>query len=236
MKLELADKETRLSGSTVPPFKDWLASLIGKAFAALLKLLAMSWRSDSSQLARVDQAAANGTPIVAVFWHGSYLPLFALAAGRPVTVFTSQSFRGKIIVSICRAFGYSPQLLPSGRRGYHAMRAVLLAQSQRQAEPLIVAIAVDGPLGPAHKVKPGALYIAAKLGAAIVPIRVTSHPNWFITSRWDKFKIPLPLAKVRLFVGAPITIPAHLGRNHDEVCAAKRQVFDGLTGSDINRR
>lgn len=235
MKLELADKEARLSGSTMPPFKDWLASLIGKACAALLKLLAMSWRSERSQLVRIDQTAADGTPVVAVFWHGSYLPLFALAAGRPITVFTSQSFRGKIIVSICHAFGYSPQLMPSGRRGYRTMRAVLLAQSQRQIEPLIVAIAVDGPLGPAHKVKPGALYIAAKLGAAILPIRVASHPNWSITSRWDRFKIPLPLSKVRVFVGAPITIPADLGKNHDDISAAKRLVFEGLSGSDINR-
>lgn len=228
MNLQVDDEKPQCSGAT-PPAKDWLANLIGKVCAALLKLLALSWRSDCKQLARIDTIAASGTAVVAVFWHGSYLPLFALAAGRPITVFTSRSFRGKIISSICRAFGYSPQLLPPGLRGYHTMREVLIAQNQNPAKPLIIAIAVDGPSGPAHKVKPGALHIAAKLGAVLLPIGVTSHPNWVITSRWDNFRIPLPLAKVRIFIGQPIRIPAHLGRNHDEIKAAKRMVCDSLS-------
>lgn len=227
MRPEPSEERIQLS-RTMPSFKDLLADLIGRTCAVFLRLLALSWRSDCRQFTRVDEVTAKGIPVVAAFWHGSYLPLFALAAGRPITVFASRSFRGKIIASICRSFGYSPQLLPTGLRGYHTMREALSAKNQNPAKPLIIAIAVDGPLGPAHKVKPGALHIAAKLGAVLVPIRVASHPNWAISRRWDHFKIPLPLAKVKVFAGPPITIPAHLGRNHEQVKAAKQLVCNSL--------
>jgi hypothetical protein len=206
-----------------------LARLLGLICAALLKLLAMSWRADTKELDRVDRVLATGSPVIAVFWHGSYLPLFALAAGRPVIVFTSRSFRGKVIASICRTFGYRPKLLPPGQRGYLTMRHVLAAQNQERTNPWIVAIAIDGPLGPAGKVKSGALHLAARLGAVIMPINIASRPSWTITSRWDRFKIPLPWAKIDLKVSSPIRVPPHLGRNHEDVVKAKQQVLDSLT-------
>lgn len=231
MKLETIDEEIGSAG-TMPSVTDGLAYLLGLICAALLKLLAMSWRADNSQLSHIDRTLASGTSVVVVFWHGTYLPLFALAAGRPVTVFTSRSFRGKVIASICRAFGYRPRLLPPGQRGYHTMRHMLSAQDQNLAAPWIIAIAVDGPLGPAHKVKTGALHLASKLGAVIMPVGVASQPSWTSTSRWDKFEIPYPWAKVDLTVGAPITVPAHLGRNHEDIVKAKHQVLDSLNAGN----
>lgn len=216
----------------IPSVTDALAHMLGLICAALLKLLAKSWRADTSQLSHLDQTLASGTSIVVVFWHGTYLPLFALATGRPVTVFTSRSFRGKVIASICRTFGYHPKLLPPGQRGYHTMRHMLAPQSQNHTAPWIVAIAVDGPLGPAHKVKTGALHLASRLGAVIMPIGVVSRPSWSCTGRWDKFEIPIPWAKVVLTVGDPIRVPEHLGRNHEDIVKAKRHVTESLNAGN----
>ena len=208
-----------------------LAPVIGLLCAGLLKLLAASWRVDRTTLDRIDCLTAAGTPVVVVFWHGSYLPLFALAAGRPVTVFTSLSFRGRVIAGICRAFGYTPSLLAPGRRGYHRMREVLFTQTVGTTDSVPVAIAVDGPQGPFHKVKPGALLIAAKMGAVLVPLSVRSRPNWTITSRWDRFMVPLPFAKVSLHVGEPIKVPDDLGAHPDQLFSVQQRAFRQLNAT-----
>lgn len=213
-----------------------LARFIGLVCAGLLKLLALSWRADRSELTRIDRLTAAGKPVVIVFWHGSYLPLFALAAGRPVTVFTSRSFRGRVIAGICKAFGYAPSLLPSGRRGYHHMRKVLSTRKADTVHPLLVAIAVDGPLGPFHKVKPGALLIASRMSAVLAPLSVSSRPNWIITSRWDRFTVPLPFAKVSLHVGEPVSVPTDLGADHGQLSKIQRCVFERLNSASMARQ
>lgn len=231
MRLDIVEEDIG-PPDALSSLSDTLARLLGLICAALLKLVAMSWRANTGALSKIDRALASGTCVIAVFWHGSYLPLFALAAGRPVTVFTSRSFRGKIIASICRAYGYRPNLLPPGQRGYHTMRHVLAAQTQQTAEPWIVAIAIDGPLGPARKVKSGALYLAARTGAVIMPIAVSSRPSLSIRSRWDDFDIPLPWAKIDLAVGDPISLPTGFGQNHQDILKAKQKVLDCLAESD----
>lgn len=229
-----AANESRQEAESSSQASDRRATLIGKIGAFLLHLLALTWRSDASQLAKIDEQIASGVPVVTVFWHSSYLSLFALAGGRPVTVFTSQSFRGKIIASICRAFGYAPSLLPPGRQGYHHMRKVLRDKRRDIDQSVLVGIAVDGPLGPRHIVKPGALHIAARMGALVMPIHVTSHPNWTIRRRWDRFKIPLPFARVTLQVGPPIRVPETFGSDHEEVVQLRQRVHDRLNGDSVS--
>jgi lysophospholipid acyltransferase (LPLAT)-like uncharacterized protein len=209
---------------------DWMAAQLGRISAFFIWLLALSWRSDAGELAKVDEQLAAGKPVITVFWHSSYLSLFALAARRPVTVFTSQSFRGKVIAGICRRFGYDPYLLPPGRQGYHHMRHVLLEKTRDANRPVLVGIAIDGPLGPRHAVKLGALHMAARMDAVLMPLRVTSRPNWAITSRWDHFKIPLPFAKVQLDVGPAIAVPDGFGRDPAQIEALRKQVHDRLNG------
>ncbi len=209
---------------------DLVAALLGRMSAFFIWLLALSWRSDASALANIDEQLSAGKPVIAVFWHSSYLSLFALAAGRPVTVFTSRSFRGKVIASICRRFGYDPSLLPPGRQGYHHMRKVLTEKTHDSSQSVLVGIAIDGPLGPRHEVKLGALHMAARMDAVLMPIRVISQPNWVIASRWDHFKIPLPFAKVRLDVGPAIALPDGFGRDRQPIEALRRQVHDRLNG------
>lgn len=233
MTLPTAKVRAEGSPSAIPSWT-WFAALIGRLLAFLMKLLALSWRADRSQLSKIDNQIKAGVPVIAVFWHGSYLPLFSLAKGRPITVFTSQSFRGRVIASISRAFGYSASLVPPGRPGFLRMQAFLAAQRKGSTNPTVVAIAVDGPLGPRHAVKPGAFHIAARMGAVVIPIGVTSYPNWTITSRWDHFKIPLPFARVHVHVGSPLCVPETFGADHDEVMRLREQVHDQLTTSATN--
>lgn len=183
-----------------------LSHVVGLIAAKLLRIWSNSWRSDAAQMGKIDQLIADGERVILVVWHGKYLPLFALAEGRHAVVFTSESFRGKVISQICTGFGYDAVQIPSlGQNGSRLRHMELALKSTT-----IGVIVVDGPLGPYHQVKPGVIKLASILGYLIVPVSVTCDPKRVMTERWDKRELPNWHAKVALAVGDPIRIPAGL--------------------------
>jgi lysophospholipid acyltransferase (LPLAT)-like uncharacterized protein len=62
---------------------------------------------------------------------------------------------------------------------------------------------VDGPKGPAGRVKLGLIKLAQETNAAIVPFYVTTDRCWYVNS-WDRFMIPKPGARVSLRFSDPI--------------------------------
>jgi len=183
------------------------AYLIGTAISALLALWALTWRKDTEDLEKLDRHVAKGDHLVAVFWHGKYFSLFALAAGRDVTVLTTRSFRGDVIARICRWFGYRPVQIAHGVETHTLAR---LENDLSDNHAMLAAIAIDGPLGPAHQPKIGALRIASDLGFRLIPVSVSGTPRHVVENRWDKHEIPLPFAKVRVAVGEPVDVPKSL--------------------------
>ena len=170
----------------------------------LLRLLHWSWRKDITQLARLDALSRSDTPVIAAFWHGSYVPLFTLCSGRQALVLIAEGFRGDVIAGICRAFGYRP--VHVGRSAERPVRKIL--SSAFASDAFIAAVAVDGPLGPRHEPKRATLRLARDLGLVIVPTRINARPRLVLWHRWDHMQVPLPFAKVTLSVGEPICIPA----------------------------
>ena len=178
-----------------------LSDFISLLLVTLLRLWSASWRKDDTALKRVDFLIEQGEKLLFVFWHGNYLPLFPLLEGRDVMVFSSQSFRGEIIEKICHRFGYSSVQIPQHKPGgaYTFVRDNL--QKHHAG-----ALALDGPLGPYHNVKSGALRLAFDLGYLLVPISVASNPTLILNYRWDKREIPYPFARLAIAIGEPVHI------------------------------
>jgi lysophospholipid acyltransferase (LPLAT)-like uncharacterized protein len=170
-----------------------------------LRVWYATWRKDRRQFEKLDRLVAGDTPVLAVFWHGKYLPLFAMAEGRDAAVIAGNSFRGQVIAHICTSFGYRAQLIPAKHDG-QSFELVLAAFK----EVRLGALALDGPLGPHHSINDGTLRIASELGMAIVPISVASRPLITMANRWDKRELPLPFAKVAVAVGERVVMPARL--------------------------
>lgn len=190
---------------TISPPKLVLARAIGAGLAAVLRLVDLCWRKDLEQLRELDRLIATGRPLITVFWHGKYLPLFSSLAGRKAVAFTAQSFRGSVVAEICRRFGYDAVPLPrnGGQRSRGLIREAL---STRQ----IGAFAVDGPLGPYHVIKPGAIEFASERGAWLLPITVAARRRKIFADRWDKMEVPYPFTRLVLAIGEPIEAPASL--------------------------
>lgn len=193
-------------------------------FVALLRLWSASWRKDDTELAYIDSLLNSGERLLFVFWHGKYLPLFTLLEGRNMMVFSSQSFRGEIIENICRRFGYASIQIPKHEPG-EAYPFVKGALQLHNAGALVL----DGPLGPYHDVKSGALRLASDLGFLLVPVSLASHPKLIMAGRWDKRELPHLFAKVVLCVGEPIHVPNHLsGEDISEWGARLRATMEKL--------
>lgn len=66
-------------------------------------------------------------------------------------------------------------------------------------------ISPDGPHGPQGVLKKGVLHIALQSGVPILPVRFIA-PRTFVLPSWDKKLLPLPLSKIMVVFGEPITV------------------------------
>ncbi len=67
-------------------------------------------------------------------------------------------------------------------------------------------LAVDGPKGPRHEVKPGIVYLASKEKIQIVPVAAAATPKFILHKSWDKMWFPYPFSKATIVIGDPVVI------------------------------
>ena len=132
----------------------------------------------------------------------------------------SKSFDGEWIARIVTHLGYRVFRGSSTKDG-----AVALIKMLRDGETGHISLTVDGPRGPAEKVKPGALALAARSGLPIVPISYVAKKAWRLKS-WDKFILPKPFTTVTVRYGDQIIIPPK--PSEDEMKRLTLQVEEGI--------
>ncbi len=195
---------------------------------AILWLWSATLRKQTQQLDTLDRYIAEGHQVLALFWHGKYTPLFPLASGRQAVVITIDSFRGQVIGTISRWFGYRPVLLPAAvkTRGFPAM----VQQVKNNAR--LIALALDGPSGPFHRIRAGALQLSFLHGVKLVPIGVASSHKVLLNSRWDKQVVPLPFSRVVIAVGDMIDLSQ---LDADDGTAQKEEIVrNGMIAAERN--
>lgn len=207
-----------------------LRRLAVAATSGLWTLAMRAWRAslriDQHDVAYLDDYLASGKSVVVVFWHGRYLPLFAALSGRAALVVTSLSFRGAVLAGIAKRFGF--RTVQVG--GHKDIFSVLLTELARPGG--LVAIAADGPLGPPHIVKPGAVVLAARSGAGIIPIQPIARRAIHLRARWDRMSLPLPGTCVKIRVGHAITFASD---DIESIDLAAAQVAAALEELDSGR-
>jgi lysophospholipid acyltransferase (LPLAT)-like uncharacterized protein len=88
-----------------------------------------------------------------------------------------------------------------------------------------VGFTIDGPTGPRYVAKPGAVWIASKTGAAVLPFHISADKRWILNS-WDLFQIPKPFSRVLVLMGQPIYVEADAGE--EGLRAAQRRLQASL--------
>jgi len=167
-----------------------------------LRLLGATWRVQVHGRDALLARAPLDARVVHVLWHGQMLPI--LWAHRQWTgVLISEHRDGEIIAQIVSRFGFYGIRGSTTRGGARA----LLECVQALKAGADVAITPDGPRGPRHSFAPGALVVAFRAGASIVPIVAHVSRRWTLRS-WDAFEIPKPFARVTIVYGEPLRVAA----------------------------
>jgi lysophospholipid acyltransferase (LPLAT)-like uncharacterized protein len=153
-------------------------------------------------------------PLIYVLWHGRILmapwvhaELRRSKGARRVLVLASRSRDGEMLARYVERFGLGVVRGSSSRGGASALRRLAAAVKAGQD----VAIAPDGPRGPAGRVHPGVVALAALSGAPVVPLGFAARPAKVLRT-WDRFVIPVPFARAAAVFGSPIVVAAGVDR------------------------
>ncbi len=164
----------------------------------------------------IPKADDSDGPVVILLWHDK-LFVSSLVANqhfsRPITALISTSKDGGWLVAFFRVMGLSAVRGSSNRRG----AAALIALTRRMRAGDHAGITPDGPKGPAHKFKTGAISLARLTGRPFVTMSLRYHHCWRLRS-WDRFALPLPFSRVDATF---ITEPSPVEDEPDEVIAAR---------------
>jgi len=153
-------------------------------------------------LRTADPQTGQPMGVIAAVWHGSHVPMLFSHRGHRVCIMTSQSADGEILSRVLESQGYKTVRGSSSSSGARA--ALALIDTLREGYDAV--LAVDGPRGPACKVKPGIMTLAKRTGCPIYPLACAS--TWQLTFKsWDRMRLPLPLSRSIVVSGRPMWVP-----------------------------
>jgi lysophospholipid acyltransferase (LPLAT)-like uncharacterized protein len=143
----------------------------------------------------------EGEPLVYCFWHNRIPTATYFWRSRGIVVMSSQSFDSEYIARFIQRFGYGAARGSSTRGGKAALIQMIRAvRGGRSA-----AFTVDGPRGPLYEAKPGAVTLAAKSGAPLLPFSISLERCWRLPS-WDRIEIPQPFSRAVVVIGERIYV------------------------------
>jgi len=180
-------------------FKDFLYEKFYPAVGSrILHSLCRTLKIESEGEGVMEMYRKEGQPIVYAFWHGRHFLLVHYMGNRGISVVVSLSHDGSLIANILLKSGFGVVRGSSHRNPVRALVDAVKQMKQGQH----IAFTVDGPKGPVHRVKPGAVYLAKKMNALIIPVTVGYSRYWELSS-WDRYRIPKPFSRARIIFDTP---------------------------------
>jgi lysophospholipid acyltransferase (LPLAT)-like uncharacterized protein len=195
-----------------------IAAILGRLIWAWMALVAhtVRWTVEVDPAAR--QAWRDNDGVVVASWH-SRIMILPSAWIRFIRNWKDRVNRAAMLISlspdgeaVARAIDHLDLHAIRGSAANKKKRkdkggARAIAEAARLLKSgSAVCITPDGPRGPAERVSPGAIMIAQRAGAPIVPYALSVKPCWRLDT-WDRFIIPFPFTRGAIILGAPVEAP-----------------------------
>lgn len=213
-----------------------IVAIIGRLIWAWMVLIGRTvrWKIEGTEAFRA-HLGAGGPGIVLACWHETIM-LMPAGWSRHIRSWPERRQRTAMMVSL------SPDGAPVAEavrlldldvvRGSKSNKrkadkdkggAKAIAEaSKRLREGAIVCMTPDGPRGPRQIASAGAVTLAQRTGAVVIPYALSSKPAPRLNS-WDRFIIPLPFTRGGIVFGPPIAC----GRD-EETEALRQRLQTGL--------
>jgi len=163
---------------------------------------------DPIGLERAREVVRESRAVIPAYWHQHML--FGVRAlldlepeGLKLGFLISPSVDGAAPSMLVKRIGGHVIRGSSTHTGARALRDFYETIVKQQISP---AITPDGPKGPLHEFKPGAVLLSQLTGKPILPVSVAASRSWRFRT-WDRFELPLPFSRVVIAYGEPVRVP-----------------------------
>lgn len=178
--------------------KDWLLRFLVEL---VNRSITFTTENEGPMQALLDE----GRPFVMVFWHGSMTYPWWHMRFRRAAALVSQSKDGQLLANLLKSWGYYVLRGSSSRGSKEAMTA--MRQAVRDGH--VLCVTPDGPRGPYHEMKMGAVRVAQTMKVPLVMVSVGYRRFRHLRS-WDRFEVPYPFTRARVIYSDPIIVDPEL--------------------------
>ncbi len=189
--------------------QDFLRSLGHVFLPVIVTSLCRSMKITKLNSEHLDQFNNQNRNYIIAFWHGTMLLPWYLHGRTNCVALTSKSKDGDLLARTLKHWNYKV-IRGSSSSGGDIALGIMIDYAKNDYS---IAITPDGPRGPAHKFKAGAVIAAKKAGIPLLLAGV-GYEKKRILNNWDKFEIPSFFSKSKIVYSDPIEIPADL--NYEE--------------------
>jgi lysophospholipid acyltransferase (LPLAT)-like uncharacterized protein len=200
------------------PLRRLAYNLTAPILVGLIRFMWWTYRFEIRGDGGLGDLAAQGKPMVLAFWHGDLfiMPWYLSRLtdrGVGVTYLVSPSMDGEYAVKLLNVIGGRTVRGSATRSGTKAIRGLYRVIVKHRGSPVVTA---DGPRGPYHRCKKGAVVLAQLTDAKVVPL--AAAPKRAVRLKtWDRLSVPLPFTRVAVEVGEPVEISKDLTENDVEI-------------------
>jgi lysophospholipid acyltransferase (LPLAT)-like uncharacterized protein len=183
----------------------WLWRTLSPPVAAYMYVNAKLTLKTSVVTLRGSGANYSGAAVY-VNWH-KYVPFLCVHHGeyRRWLLMSSAPYLEPIALW-CRWLGLTVVRGAPGERSRESLRRLIEALQNGNS----VALAADGPAGPAFRAKPGCIELARAVGVPIIPVAYRSRKGKSNLQRWDQLYDARKFDRIEVLYGTPIFLnPSH---------------------------
>ncbi|MFM8287405.1 MAG: lysophospholipid acyltransferase family protein [Planctomycetaceae bacterium] len=187
----------------------WLTVAVGWLGSVLVKGLARTMRFEYLEDEPGFEPSGPIRPTIYVMWHDQIVPPLArhTLTRAKVAALVSRHQDGSYLAEFMLRSGIRPVRGSTSRGGDQALRELIDV-------PLDTSIFItpDGPRGPHHQLKSGAVFLASHSGRVIIPVATAVPRSWYLKGSWTGLLVPRLFSTCYFRMGSPFEVPPNLTR------------------------
>ncbi len=163
--------------------------------------LCKSLKIEKHNYEAIEKLNSKNQNYVLSFWHGTMLLPWYLHGAPNFAALTSKSKDGDLLAKILKKWNFNVVRGSSSTGGDVALGIMVDYAKNKYS----IAITPDGPRGPRHKFKAGAVITAKKTNIPVVLAGI-GFKRKKILGNWDKFEIPYFFTTAKIVYSEPIYV------------------------------
>jgi lysophospholipid acyltransferase (LPLAT)-like uncharacterized protein len=195
---------------------------LGNYFLAVFAtVLCKSLRVNYKNKNIIEELEKKKSNYVLAFWHGSMLLSWYIHRGHDLVALISKSKDGDLLSNLLKYWNYTV-VRGSSTEGGEIALGILIDYAKNNKS---IIITPDGPKGPRHKLKAGAVITAKKSGIPLILMGVGFKYKKHLSS-WDKFEVPRLFSEAEIIYSDPIYVDHDL--SYEETSEVIRKCEESL--------